>query len=269
MRSIVALSSERTTRLSEPTSASATWSRRPVSSAGVIPTSPPAPRGSGWRSCGERKLSRALLIVALVAPQRARRPVVAAQLVEHRAVDPRPGVLLERRALVGVVALDRVDQRLQAAGEEVLDVALRRHLAHLAVDDVADHRHEHEDQPVAQLAVAACGGTPARSPAPRLQASWLRAFRLFPFSCSVIEGTDRGMARLPRTLLLASERRCARVRAEAGSTGHISLRAGPSPACGASMSRRRPTHAARGASTIVHESRPATQQSRGQERRSA
>ncbi len=56
--------------------------------------------------------------------------------------------------LAGVVAVDRADQRLEAAGEEVLDLALRRHLAHLAVDDVADHRQEHEDQPVARLALA-------------------------------------------------------------------------------------------------------------------
>jgi hypothetical protein len=90
---------------------------------------------------------------ALGAPQRARRPVVTAQLVEHGAVNPRPRELLERRALRGVVALDRADQRLQATREEVLDVALRRDLANLAVDDEPDHRGEREDQTVSQLQI--------------------------------------------------------------------------------------------------------------------
>ncbi len=196
IRSIVALSSERTIRLSEPTSASATWSRRSVSSTGVMPTCAASSSRLGWRSCIERKLSRALLIA-----RSSRRSERGAQSWRRSSSSTapwiaRPRVLLERGALVGVVALDRADQRLQAAGQEVLDVALGGHLAHLAVDDVADHRHEHEDQPVAQLAISACAGTRARSPAPLLPAPWLRAFRLFPFSCSDIEGTDRGMARL-------------------------------------------------------------------------
>ena len=61
--------------------------------------------------------------VALPAAQRARRPVLPAQLVEHGAVDAGPGELLERRALGRVVAVDRGDQRLEAAGDEVLHLA--------------------------------------------------------------------------------------------------------------------------------------------------
>ena len=148
MRSIVVLSSERIVLFSEPTSASASSSTR-------------APSCSVRHAGGGRELAAAGLAFvlgdeavvrpvdrALGAAQRARRPVVAAQLVEHGAVDARPRELLERRALRGVVALDRADQGLQAAGEEVLDVTLRRDLADLAVDDVADHRGEGEDQAV-------------------------------------------------------------------------------------------------------------------------
>ena len=41
---------------------------------------------------------------------------------------------------LGVVAVDRPHQRLQPARDEVLHLATRRDLAHLAVDDVLDHR---------------------------------------------------------------------------------------------------------------------------------
>src|SRR6185437_2898260 len=77
-----------------------------------------------------------------------------------RTLDPRPRVLLQRRAACGVVAVDRADQGLQPAGEEVLHLALRRDLADLAVDDVADHRQEHEDQPIPQLLIAGAGVAP-------------------------------------------------------------------------------------------------------------
>ena len=86
------------------------------------------------------------------------RPVLAAQLVEHGAVDAGPGVLLERRALGRVVAVDRVDERLEAAGDEVLDLAAGRHLADLLVDDVLHHRGEGEHQAVAQRRGPSCGG---------------------------------------------------------------------------------------------------------------
>ncbi len=154
MRSIVALSSERTIRFSEPTSASATWSRRSRQLCRGHPDARRELLAGGLAFVHRQEALACGVDRALVAAQRARRPVVPAQLVEHRAVDPRPRVLLERRALVGVVALDRADQRLQAARQEVIDVALGRHLADLAVDDVANHRHEREDQPVAQLAIS-------------------------------------------------------------------------------------------------------------------
>jgi len=91
--------------------------------------------------------------LALACPQAPRRPVVAAQLVEDRPLDPRPGELLERRPLCRVVAVDRGDQRLHAAGEKVVDLALGGDLPDLPVDEVADHRREHEDQPVPLAAI--------------------------------------------------------------------------------------------------------------------
>jgi hypothetical protein len=147
MRSIVALSSERTILLSEPTSASELRRGHADLARELF--------AAGLTLVQRQEALAGAVDRALVAAQGARSPVVAAQLVEHGALDSRPRILLERRALVGVVALDRADQRLQAARQEVLDLALRRHLADLAIDDVADHRHEHEDQPVAKLAIAA------------------------------------------------------------------------------------------------------------------
>ena len=91
--------------------------------------------------------------VALPATQRARRPVVAPQLVEHGAVDPRPRVLLERGAARGVVAIDRPQQRLQAAGDEILDLAASRDLADLAIDDVLDHRGQRQNELVTKTRI--------------------------------------------------------------------------------------------------------------------
>ena len=65
--------------------------------------------------------------------------------------------------LARVVAVDRDDQRLQAAGDEVLDLRVGRHLADLAVDDVLDHRREGEHQPVAQPGVVGLRGTRLQS----------------------------------------------------------------------------------------------------------
>src|SRR5205823_14804593 len=99
------------------------------------------------------ELLAGLVDVALPAAQRARGPVLAAELVEHRAVDAGPRVLLERRALLGVVAVDRGDQRLEAAGDEVIDLAARRELADLVVDDVLHERSEREHDPIAELRI--------------------------------------------------------------------------------------------------------------------
>ena len=57
--------------------------------------------------------------------------------------------------LLGVVAVDRLDQRLEADRDEVLGLDLRGHLAHLAVDDELHERRERQDEPVADLRVAA------------------------------------------------------------------------------------------------------------------
>ena len=68
-------------------------------------------------------------------------------------MDAGPGELLERRALRRVVAIDRAHQRLEPAGNEVLDVTARRDLARLAVDDVLDHRRQGQHQAVPQRGV--------------------------------------------------------------------------------------------------------------------
>ena len=101
------------------------------------------------------KLFAGAVDIPLPAAQRAWRPVVAAKLVEHRTVNPDPRELLQRPALLRVVTVDRADQCLKAAGDEVLNLAARRDLAHLAVDDVLHHRSECENQAVAQARVAA------------------------------------------------------------------------------------------------------------------
>ena len=116
-----------------------------------------------------------LVDVALPAAERARGPVLAAELVEHGAVDAGPGELLERGALLRVVAVDRGDQRLEAAGDEVLDLAAGRELADLLEDDVLDQRRVGHDQAVARLDVtgAPCRPARARGRPPRRSSSWL------------------------------------------------------------------------------------------------
>ena len=101
-----------------------------------------------------RELVTRLGDVALPTAQRARRPVEPAQLVEHGAVDAGPDELLERRALLRVVAVDRRDQGLEAAGDEVVDLAACRQLTDLLEDDVLDERREGHDQPVPDPEVA-------------------------------------------------------------------------------------------------------------------
>ena len=154
MRSIVVSSSARTSALSEVRSDCWTSSWRRRSSVTVMPSVSASSSRVGRRRCRTTNSSTALSHVALPAADRARGPVLAAQLVEDGAVDAGPDVLLERRALVRVVAVDALDQRLEAARHEVLDVAAGRHLAHLLVDDVLDQRCERQDEAVAHGAVA-------------------------------------------------------------------------------------------------------------------
>ena len=107
--------------------------------------------------------------VTLQAAQRARRPVAAPQLVEDRSVDARPEIRLQARALRRVVAVDRADQALDAARDQVVDLARRRQLADLLVDDVLDERHVGQHQPVrSRRHRSPC--TPARAP----PTSWSR-----------------------------------------------------------------------------------------------
>ena len=69
--------------------------------------------GSVSRSSLERVSIRSVLVSS--SAWTSVLSVVAAQLVEHRAVDAGPGELLERRPLFGVVTVDRADQGLEAA----------------------------------------------------------------------------------------------------------------------------------------------------------
>ena len=62
--------------------------------------------------------------------------------------DARPRVLLERRALGGVEAVDRLDEGDEPARDEVVELAVRRELARLARREVLDHRRVGEDEPV-------------------------------------------------------------------------------------------------------------------------
>ena len=131
--------------------------------------------GRGAAVDGHELLAR-LCDVALPAAQRARRPVLTAQLVKHGAVHPGPGVLLEGRAARGVEAVHRGDQGLDAAREQIVDLAPGRQLAQLAVHDVLDHAGVGHHQPVPQARVAGAaifgveservgvGETPARPP---------------------------------------------------------------------------------------------------------
>ena len=97
------------------------------------------------------------------AAQRARRPVLAAQLVHDRAGDARPGVLLERRALGRVEPVDRGDQGEQAARDEVVELAVGGQLAHLAAGEVLHHRGVGQHEAVARGDVAALDpGAPQR-----------------------------------------------------------------------------------------------------------
>ena len=94
--------------------------------------------------------ARGLGDLAVEPADRPRRPVLAAQLVEHGAVDARPQELLERGALGGVVAVDRGDERLEPARDVVVGLLVGGDLADLAVDDVLDQRRVGHDQPVPQ-----------------------------------------------------------------------------------------------------------------------
>ena len=84
-----------------------------------------------------------------LAPDRARGPVLLAQLVDERAGDPCPGVLLEAGTLDGVETVDRLHQRHEAGRRQVVELAVSRELANLARGDVANHRRIRQDEPVA------------------------------------------------------------------------------------------------------------------------
>src|SRR5262249_8133769 len=73
--------------------------------------------GGGLAAVDAGEVAAGGLDVALPAADGARGPVLAAELVEDRAVDPGPRELLERRTLFRVVAVDGGDQRLEPAGD--------------------------------------------------------------------------------------------------------------------------------------------------------
>jgi RNA polymerase sigma factor (sigma-70 family) len=102
---------------------------------------------------GDERALRSLQL-PLGAADRPGSPVLAAQLVDDRALDPRPRELRQAGAALGVVAVDRADQGEQPARHEVLGVALGRQVADLAEYEVAHHRRVGQDEAVTQRAVA-------------------------------------------------------------------------------------------------------------------
>jgi hypothetical protein len=53
------------------------------------------------------------------------------QLVHDRAADTRPRVLLERGAACRVETIDRLDESDQPATDQIVELTVRRKLAHL------------------------------------------------------------------------------------------------------------------------------------------
>ena len=88
-----------------------------------------------------------------LTPDRARRPVLLAQLVDEGAGDACPGVLLEARTLGRVETVDRLDQRDEAGRRKVVELAVRRKLANLARRDVANHRRVRKDELIARAGI--------------------------------------------------------------------------------------------------------------------
>ena len=98
----------------------------------VVPSSAASSSlGRHRAGAGEEGVAGPLDAPAL-APDRAGGPVLLAQLVDERAGDPRPGVLLEAGTLDGVETVDRFHQRDEAGRREVVELAMSRELANLA-----------------------------------------------------------------------------------------------------------------------------------------
>ena len=104
-------------------------------------------------------------------PNRARGPVLLAQLVDEGAGDARPGVLLEAGSLDGIEAVDRFHQRDEAGRREIVELAVRRQLANLARGDVANHRRVGEDELVTRARVPPAPSSCARALRPRDEVS--------------------------------------------------------------------------------------------------
>ena len=103
-----------------------------------------------WRPCWTSQRSCVRSIERARRAGRARDAILAAELVDDRAGDPGPRVLLERGALGGIEAVDRLDDGDEAARDEVVELAVRGELARLARGEVLDHRRVGEDEPVAR-----------------------------------------------------------------------------------------------------------------------
>src|SRR3569623_1029864 len=68
-----------------------------------------------------------------LAMHRARRPVVAADLIEHRAADADAGVGLEARTLTRIIIARRLAQTDHAGLDQVIGLHARRQSAHQVV----------------------------------------------------------------------------------------------------------------------------------------
>src|SRR5205823_5991538 len=110
--------------------------------------------GGGRPAVDGAELLARLADVTLPAAQRARRPVLAPELVQRGAVDAGPRVLLEGRAALWIEAVDSGDQRLQPAREQIVNLAPGGELANLPVHDVLDDPRVGDHQAVPDPGIA-------------------------------------------------------------------------------------------------------------------
>ncbi len=84
--------------------------------------------------------------LAGLAVHRARRPVGAADLVQHRAADADTGIGLETRTLLGIEFPRRLDQPDHAGLDEIIGLHAGRQPAHQVVGNALDQWFVQHDQ---------------------------------------------------------------------------------------------------------------------------